>query len=222
MTTQRISGNTKNPVKTAVGTTDTEFSFSSMGSLAVAHYEPEKAIRTVMNNRFAVVVGNGATFKAPVTAIPTTTATWMLWNGESQSSGVGKHLFIDQASCFLASGTAASGITLLGCVTLEAQATVSAYAGTVKSALNGTGGTSTNQVLGNALTISGTQPAWHVLAGIDNVASATIGMSVTAEIKGGIMVPPGYGFCLAVLSGTGTSALYGVSVVWDEINLDLS
>src|SRR3990167_9231879 len=215
----RASGVTRNPTRVSVGTNDTELSFTPMGALMVANYEPPKMLRAIHGDRFAAVVGNGATFKAPVTAIPTTTATWMLFNNESATSGTGKTYFVDKVSAFLASGTAASGITLLGCVTLASQTAPSAYASTVVSALDGTNGTSTNGILANAHTITGTQPAWHVLAGIDNVAAATIGMSVTADLDGGYLIPPQYGMGITVLSGVGTTALYGVSVIWDEINV---
>lgn len=194
------------------------------GGLQASQLLPPKALRAASGRRYNAVVGNGATFIAPVTAYPTTTATFLLFNGEAAG---GRSYFIDTAYAFLASGTNGAGGALLGAVTIGSQAAANsganpaAYSSTVVTSLSGkTGGT--KAVLANAWTIVGGTPAWQVLAGSAAPAAATIGANVLlANVDGGIVVPPGFGLALTVLSGTGTTALYGVGVTWDELEADL-
>jgi hypothetical protein len=195
-----------------------------LGNLAIDMVLPPKALRAAAGVRYGAVVGNGATFKAPVTAIPTTTATWLLYNGESEG---GKSFFIDTLFAFLASGTNGAGAALLAAVTLSSQsktnsgANPAAYSGAVISNLSGKANGS-KAVLANAWTISGDQPAWLTVAKSEAAAAATIAAQVLhAEIGGGLIVPPGYGLAITVLSGVGTTALYGVGATWDEIQAEL-
>jgi len=115
----------------------------------------------------------------------------------------------------------------LGGVTLGVQQSATtgafpgAYANTVVASLSGkTGGT--KAVLANAWAIVGGTPAWQVLESAPaQAASTTIGSGLLAKVDSGIVVPPGYGFVMAVLAGTGTTALYGYGVTWDEITADI-
>lgn len=202
--------------------TQQPFAMDFAGGQAMSQLLPPKALRAAAGRRYNAVVGNGATFIAPVTAVPTTTATFLLFNGEAAG---GKSYFIDTAYAFLASGTNGVGGALLGAVTLSAQQAAgvlpAAYASTVVSSLSGKSG-GTKGVLANAWTIVGGTPSWGVLAKSEAAAGATIGANVLlANLDGGIVVPPQYGLALTVLSGTGTTALYGVGVSWDEIEADL-
>lgn len=192
---------------------------TGLGSQAIAVTEPSYVELNRANKIFGAVVGNGATFKAPVTAVPTTTATWAIWNGEPDG---GKSYVILQAGFFLASGTAAVGASLIAAVSNIRHATQSAYASTVIHSMGG-GGKTTKAVLANAVTIAGTQPPWVQLAADGSLtAAATIGQGLVARDLGGLyLVRPGGVFALDVLSGTGTTALYGVSVIWAELELDL-
>ena len=53
-------------------------------------------------------------------------------------------------------------------------------------------------------------------------AAANFGQSDQPfEIRGGIAVPPGYAMGLAILSGAGTTPLYGVGGRWGEMESDL-
>lgn len=198
-------------------------SLTTLGALAVEQVLPPKGLRAAAGCRFAAVVGNGATFKAPITAWPTTTATWALYNGEDPG---GKSLLIDTVGAFLASGTAAAGFALIGAVATTKLTTIpSAYSGTILSSLSGRPANS-KALLANNLTIptagGGAQPAWHVLeASGANAANATIGGLCLAKLDGGILVPPGYAFYVDIVSGAGTTPLFGVSVTWDEVQADL-
>ena len=148
---------------------------------------------------FQGVIGNGATFKAPVTAVPTTTATWGLWNGEAA-----------------ASGTAAVGATLIATASDAVHGSVpTAYAASVIS--NNGGGATTKARLINAATVPGTQPAWAALKSSQQAAATTIGIGEVADVEGLYAINPTYALYIDILSGTGTSALYGISVIWAEI-----
>ena len=190
---------------------------TSQGSLAVAQVEPEYAELARGGRIFAAVTGVSSTFKAPVVAIPSTTATWAVWNGEPDG---GASYLILQASAFLASGTAGVGGSLIAAVSLIRHAAQTAYANSILQSLSG-GNKDTKAVLANAVTIAGTQPPWIQIAAADWAASTTIGVGLVAPVKGLFLVQPGGLFCLDVLSGVGTTALYGVSVVWAEVEVDV-
>lgn len=194
------------------------------GGLAVSQLLPPKGQRAAAGRRYNAVVGNGATFIAPVTAYPTTTATFLLYNGEPAG---GRSYFIDTVYAFNASGTPAAGAALLGGVTLASQAAANsgaspaAYSGTVVTSLSGKSG-GTKAVLANAWTIVGGTPAWQVLAKSEAAAAATIASNtLLGHVDGGIVLPPGFGLALTVLSGAGTTPLYGFGVTWDEIEADI-
>lgn len=192
---------------------------SDLGNLTIDNVKPLKAELARAGVRHAVVVGNGATFKPPITAWPTTTATWLLYNGHPS-----KAYFIDTVGFFLASGTAAVGATLIAAVTQPGQLASSviptAFAGSVISNLSGRSNDS-GAVLANAWTIVNGQPAWHGLAADGSLtASTTIGQGLVAQVNGGLMIPPTCGLCIDVVSGTGTSALYGVYVTFDVFATD--
>lgn len=195
---------------------------TDLDNLAVDITKPFKAELARAGVRNGVVVGNGATFKAPITAYPTTTATWLLFNGEDDG---GKCLFIDTVSFFLASGTSAVGGTVIAAVTKSKQHNAGvlpgAYSGTVSGNLSGKayGG---KAVLANAWTIVGGTPLWVPIGvlGSGEAATATIGLGAFCKVEGGIMVPPQYGLALDLVSGVGTTALYGVAVTWDELEAD--
>jgi len=194
------------------------------GGLAVDQVAPPKAELGLARRRFGAVVGNGATFIAPVTAVPTTTATFMLYNGEPDG---GRVLSIETVGHFLASGTADANGALIGAVTLARQTTVpGAYASTVLSSLSG-GPVDSKAVLANAHTITGGQPAWIPLpyVGANSIAADanTIGAAGgVANVDGEFNVPPGHGFAITLVAGAGSTPLYGFSVTWAELDAPLS
>lgn len=186
-----------------------------LGSLAAAQVEPAKAELARSGRRYAGVIGNGATFKAPVVAVPTTTATWCLYNGYPDN---GDWLFVDSLGFFLASGTVAVGGTLIVAVTNGPVATVpTAYASSVTGSLNGGAtGSGTKALLANAVTIPASS-VWHPVIGGDWAATTTIGLGLVVQLHGGYAIPPKYGLAIDVLSGAGTTPLFGVSATWDEL-----
>lgn len=188
---------------------------------------PSKVDQARRGKRFNAVIGNGATFLAPVVAWPTTTLTMALWNAEVDGKTA---YFIDTVYAVVASGTPDQQGALLACVTAVAQArpTLSTgdgggYAGVDMSSLSGKGAGSTKGVFINAITATGQTPAWFVAANAPGGSTgATIASAVlVGKLDGGVMVPPGYMLGLTVLAGAGSTPLYSLGVIWDEYEVEI-
>jgi hypothetical protein len=170
-------------------------------SLVVATRETRYGELAKETKIFQGVIGNGATFKAPVTAVPTTTATWGLWNGEAAG---GKIYYPIKIGFFLASGTAAVGATLIATASDAVHGSVpSAYAASVIS--NNGGGATTKARLINAATVPGTQPAWAALKSSQQAAATTIGIGEVADVEGLYAINPTYALYIDILSRTCTT-----------------
>ena len=162
---------------------------------------------------FAANTGAG-TAKAPVATIPTTTATWALYNGYSD----GTHLVVLKMTCHSVSGTLGLGMSLLGGLCPGAQASAaSTYSNSVKHPVSGSGHAS-EAIFANAVTLA-TAPVWITLASGDQVASVSVGSGLIANVEGLFVVPPRFALGLVVLAPTGTSALFNGGFVWAEIKL---
>lgn len=173
---------------------------------------------------FYVVMGNGSTFLAPVTAVPTTTLTMALYAPQK-----GRRLRIKGVDYFLASGTPTASSALFVAVTAVPQArpTLSTggnggYAGTVVSELAGGGAPGDTQGLFiNAITLTGPQPAWMQVganpSGVGLASATLIGHGGSFDVSGrGLVVKEGHMMGVAVLSGTGTTPLFGFGVAFDD------
>lgn len=191
---------------------------TAVQSLATAQTEAPYVEMTRAGRRFhggTQVIANGI---APVSAIPTTTATLGLYNNDTNNNGLS--LVIDWLNVFLGSGTPAAGLTVfvgVGRPTTPPTANASNY-GT--SALSGS--TRGSKALwGTGLTF----PAgvnWSALVSTLQPAAANVGQGDNAiDIGGRLIVPPGYALGIGLLSGAGTTPLYGVSAQWSEVELDL-
>ena len=172
---------------------------------------------------FTKMVGNGATFKAPLTAIPAiaTAATWFLFNDNDATS---KACLIPlRAFAYLASGTVAAGLALAVQIPKGAQTRFTAdYAAVVESSSIGLSTTS-GAWLGNAKTMIGAQGAWELFWNGDNAATATImGGGITVDLLGERIIKPQYGMALEVISGAGTTPLFGVGVTFAVCDLDVA
>jgi hypothetical protein len=167
------------------------------------------------------IIANGI---APVTAIPTTTATLLLYN--SADAG-GTSLVIDRIGFWLGSGTPTAGATLLGAVSTSAIVTAPTAHGTgygVQSQ-SGSGLAQSRALWTTAATMpsmTNRAPAWMQIQSTFQLAAANVGQGDWySEMWGSLIVPPKYGLGLAILSGTGTTPLYGVSATWAELQLSL-
>ena len=190
---------------------------SVLGSLKTAQVEPPRTLTSAMGRRFyggTQVIANGI---APVSAIPTTTATLALFNGEYDG---GASLVVERVGFCLGSGTAAAGATLFVCVTSTKVATVPTMASNYAVQSMSDGSRASRAILGTAVTVA--TSGWFAAASSFQLAAANVGQGGDFYIADGeIVVPPGYAMGLAILSGAGTSPLYSVSCVWSELDLDL-
>lgn len=190
---------------------------TGVGSTATAQVEPEALELTRMGRRFSGI--GGTTGVAPVQAVPTTAAAWVLYNAESSG---GKSYAVDDVSFWLLSGTATAGLTVLGIVSDVTSTLPTAATGSAISSRS-RGGLTSRAVFGTGYTlpaqVAGAQ-GWFVIgSSVGGVPGVGGGYSV--DTKGKIVVPPGKVLGLTVLAGAGTSPLYIPGVTWVELELDL-
>ena len=200
-----------------------ELRLTKPGSLAVAQVEMPHVEMARAKKRYiggTNIIANGI---APVTAIPTTAATLALYNSAGDG---GVSLVIDHLHFFLGSGTPTAGATLLVTVSSAKPTAVTAQATghlvqPVKGGQGTTGTGSSAAIWTAALTIAANS-AWVALGSTFQLAAANVGQGDRPfKLGGGIIVPPEHALGIAILSGTGTSPLYSVSAIWDEVVLDL-
>ena len=200
----------------ASGNNQQELLLSILGSLKTAQYEPDRALLSAAGRRYyggCQVIASGI---APVAAIPTTTATLFLWNGEAAG---GASYVIEELNYALGSGTAAAGAALMVCVTNIAQSAPSAASNYASQSCSD-GSRATRAVWGTAITVA--TSAWKIASSSFQLAAANVGQGGDPyRPNGALVIPPGYGLGIAILSGTGTSPLYSLSALWSEVQLDL-
>lgn len=188
------------------------------GSLATAPVEPALLELTRAGARYGGGLQIIANAIASVQAIPTTAPTLVLFNADDKKS-----LIVDQLGMFLASGTADQGATLLTAVTPKiAAASIPAAMQTGWNIGNLSGSVKGCKTLwATGVTV----PAGSVYMAVQSntqPAANTVGAGGNpVQLNGGIIVPPGCALALAVLSGAGTTAKYGVMAAWSELELDL-
>lgn len=188
------------------------------GSVAVANVESPDVEVARAGRRFyggTQALGSGI---ASVTAIPTTAAAHVLFNGETGASS--RTYVIRQVSYYLASGATAAGSSLLYAVSKTSETKPSAAASYSTQSISGSSSASSKAVWGTAVTL-GSTPTWGQLAGQLNAGAANVGQSDQPwQSNGLILIPPGFMLALTVLN-TNTTGVYCVSVIWDELDLDL-
>ena len=185
-------------------------------SLAVGQVEAERQELT-RAGRYFTGMGKAAG-TAPVQAMPTTTAMDFLWNQDPNRS-----LIIDSIDYMLLSGTMVVGATVV--------AIVSPITGTLPTLASGSliantsaGGLTSKAMFAAAYTIptpAGTAQ-WGIVSQTSNPGGAAgVGGMISCVVDGSLIVPPGRGLGLSVISGTGTSPLFVANVAWHESELDL-
>lgn len=205
----------------SLGNSPQNLRLTGIESLAVASVEPDRFELTRSGRRFVggcQIIANGI---APVAAIPTTTATLALVNTESAG---GSCLVIERLGFWLGSGTPAAGATLFGCVSTKPIATQPTAMQTGYGSSNANGGTNYSKALFSAaVTIPSTPaPAWFQVLSTQQLAAGNVGQGDgLADLNGSIVIPPGHALGLGILSGAGTTPLYGISVGWSELEADL-
>lgn len=209
-------------VRTALGGAVSALRLTNVESVAMAQVEGANTECARAGRRFFggnQIIANGI---APVTAIPTTTATLALFNAEADG---GNSLCIDRLGFWLGSGTPTAGATLLATVSPSKIATAPTVNATGYGSASASGSsrqTKARWATGVTLPSSPNAPAWVQIISTFQLAAANVGQGDNwVELLGGILVPPGYAAGFAILSGTGTTPLYGVSCAWNELELEL-
>lgn len=193
--------------------TERTLSADEHGGLLVSHSGLKYGHLSRSGRVFGATFGTGTAI-APVQAVPTTAAAWDLYNGEPDG---GRDLYIIQAAAHSVSGTLGLGMALLGCVSLARQTTVPTdYTNSIKTSLAG-GPFDSKAIFDQDQTITGGTPAWITLAARDQVSAVSVGSGLVAPVDGFMRVPPGHIAGFTVLAPAGTTALFGVSVVWAEL-----
>lgn len=192
-------------------------SASGMGAKRVAQVEQESMELTRAGRRFFTAQNGAITGIAPVQAVPTTAAQWVLYNTSATDSMV-----IDGLGMQLASGTAAAGVLVMAAYfTLPVQTGL----GTNITVINANGSstrTSAVSIKSGVTITTPSAPSWFVVAKSDSTNTAVLSVAAfNDQVKGKIVVPPLYGLGLATLSGTGTTPLFFPMCHWTEYALDL-
>lgn len=199
---------------------DQEVRMTSVGSMAIGQTELPQVELSRTGRMFKGGCGIIANGIAPVAAIPTTTATLALYNAEADT---GRTIFLDAVSVALLSGTPAAGLSVFAAVSNGKVATpVSAMAtGYGVGPASGLTRHKSAALFGTAVTMpAGT--VWDLVGASLQTAAANVGQGDGPwEVRGGIAVPPGYALGLAILSGAGTTPLYGFGLRWAELEVDL-
>jgi hypothetical protein len=163
------------------------------------------------------VAGTGAgTAVAPVAAMPTTAAAWALYNSHAT-----RHLVPLKIACYSVSGTLGLGMTLLVANSTAAQGaaltkyTNSTISGVTPGSIAVPGG-----IFASGATLAGA-PSWLPLASRDQASAVSVGSGLVADCEGIFAIPPLYAMGVQVLAPLGTTALFGVSILWAEVDLTI-
>ena len=200
---------------------------SSLGSLRMAQTEGEGDEMTRAGLRIHMSA-TGATGVAPVQAIPSTAAQWMIYNPIGNTTTA----FLDVLGMIDLSGTMGSGLCVYACICPPAfmpstVPTISAANVKLMNA-NPVSQKQSNLIVVSAQTLQNAAvgnwfPIGVGLAKDGVVAVPPVGFGVTQQmdIRGKICIPPLCGLALAVLAPTGTSPTYAPVISWHEYLADL-
>jgi len=184
-------------------------SLDDFGNMLVSQMLPKYAALSAAGRLFAVDMTAG-TAKAPVTAAPTTSPEWGIYNASPNET-----LALIEVSCAMASGTSGLGLAIMVATAIGPQTVVSAdYSGAVKNCLNGSPATPAFYLTNNPTLIGGT-PAWHYAASqMGQVAQTQVGGGLVAHVNGVFTAKPGgHMVGIELVGAAGTTDLYDVSAI---------
>lgn len=188
-------------------------------SLATAVVEPVNFEMTRAGRRFFLGISGAVTGIAPVQALPTTAAQWVLWNLDSSAT-----YFLEELGMMLVSGTPGAGGVLMGALfQAPAQSGSGAVGLSVQSA---SFGARTSKALVKSVVTLTTPaaPTWFPVASNPSPNVGAFPGSATLErrdLAGAIAIPPGYGLALDVLAPAGTAPLFAPFARWIEQETDM-
>ena len=186
-------------------------------SLAIAQVEGEGDESTRANIRFAFGWTSAVTGIAPVVAIPTVAAQWLLWNPADSPNTI----WIDELGMSHVSG---AGSTVIPSFWFAARKVFSSGALSTITAANiptgniagmltsprgaGSAAAATNLVITSGATVTSGSPFVAIAEYLETILSpAALEMSCTnRDIKGKISLPPGCGLALSAFAAVGGGA----------------
>lgn len=205
------------PLRAGKGPIDARFTHQE--SLAVSLVEPEGFEMTRAGRRFrSAFNGTAPTGIAPVQAIPTTAAQWVLWNGDLVKSYV-----MTSVGVILFSGTQGVGGTVLGALfNTPSQQGLASATGLAVQNMSGSA-IGSKAVIKSAITLTGPAvPLWSPVAALPDAADTAGGQAgPISDMKGRLIIPPQMGLAIAVLSAAGTTPLFLPFFDWLELESDL-
>ena len=158
------------------------------------------------NNGSAVGLGD-------VEAIPTTTASYALYNGHAT-----KHLVVLKIGAMCTTITSDVTWGLIAGLSPTPQASAETkYANSLALAIT-PGSPTPGGYLTDAVTLAGT-PLWITLGSAG--AGTLLGNSVTAWVDGLFILPPAYALGVDIVGSAGSTPLYDVDILWAELELEL-
>ena len=159
------------------------------------------------NNGSAVGLAN-------VAAIPTTTASYALYNGSAT-----KHAVVLKIAIMATTITAPEDFALIAGLSPTAQASAETkYASSLALAIT-PGSSAPESYLTDAVTLAGT-PLWITL-GSNSSSTPLLGAAVTAWVDGLFIVPPSFALGIDIVGSSGSTPLFDVDILWAELQLDL-
>lgn len=204
-------------LRVAKGPLDARLTFTE--SLAVEQVGPPGHEMTRAGRRFGIAYnGTAPTGQAPVQALPTTLAGWVIWNGDAAKS-----YSLEMLGELYFSGTAVAGSQLLACI-FQAPVQLGANATGIVVASHSNGGPASKAIIKSAVTITG--PAAGLWLPVAEQLTATLPAQpgqvavINRNLNGRILLPPGQGLGLSLLSPTGTTPTYLPIAEWIEVETD--
>ena len=188
-----------------------EFGATIISQLLPAHVHLAKA-----GKLFGIDMSAGTAI-APVTAMPTDSPQWGLYNASPNELMV-----VLQVSVLLQSGTAGLGLSIVGTSAIGPQTAVTAdYSGTVKSCLDGSNRSPLAYLASNPTLVGGTPP-WVTLecTRVNSIANDAVNEGLIGKVDGMIVARPGGIAAFEVVGETGTTALWDFNAIIAMVDAD--
>ena len=199
-------------------------SLTNLGSVRISQAEESGDEMTRAGLRYHMSA-QGATGIAPVQALPSTAAQWLIYNPLSNPVAA----VIDRVGGVNATGVAGAGGTLLAVIVppkfAPTTVPVASAANVQIMNANGVSAKASSLVVASGQTLqSAAVGNWFPIA-VMNPLNTLLGQAVFDStgftLKGALVIPPGCGIGLAVISPTGTTPLFTPFASWREYAADM-
>lgn len=176
----------------------------------------EPALMEMARARVLYGANNGtAVGLANVSAVPTTTASYALYNGSAK-----KYAVVLKINTSVEVITGPVTFQLIAGLSPTAQASAETkYANSLALAVT-PGSPAPESYLTDAVTLADT-PLWFTLGSYQG-NSGLLGASVVADVGGMFIVPPSFALGIDIVGSAGSTPLFFVDILWAELDLDLS